>query len=123
MIKYILKQPDGSTFNPMTMDEIRMMAEEGSLSSAHSLQIQGGTEWHPISKIQGLLPESRMPKASQSTVQSIASSQFKNIKADELYKKSVVKLSSASSLLKNKKATIIIGAAFILVLIFLFSSY
>jgi hypothetical protein len=56
MIKYILKQPDGSTFPPMTIDELRSLVLEGSVTIEHSIQVEGGKTWHPAVEVAGLLP-------------------------------------------------------------------
>lgn len=55
MTTYTLRQPDGSTFPPMSINELRRLSSEGGISPEHSIQIEGGQTWHPADKIQGLL--------------------------------------------------------------------
>ncbi|MBC8522754.1 hypothetical protein H8D29_02395 [PVC group bacterium] len=62
MITYIVKQPDGSTFPPMTIDELRALVSDGRVTVEHSIQIEGGKTWHPALDIAGLLPSGRASK-------------------------------------------------------------
>ena len=106
MSNYILKQPDGSIFPPMQMDELRTLAQNGGITKEHNIQIVGGNTWHPADKIQGLLISSRNQTASTPAVtgaqpNSDASHVFDTEKLRSGVSKAQAKIAGKAPIVKN----------------------
>jgi hypothetical protein len=52
--RFMVRMTDGAVSGPHTSSELMQLAASGSLTPECSVQLEGGSEWHPATKVKGL---------------------------------------------------------------------
>jgi len=126
MITYTVQQPDGSTFPPMSIEEIRKLAREGKITQNHRIQIEGSQTWHPANQILGLIPSNTPEQVSGTSVQNSVKSAGQSAKTQIINRLPILKrmfLSVKETILKSRKSKIISGSCAIVFLIILMVAF
>ena len=122
MILYTIQQPDGSTFPPKSIEEIRKLAQEGKITQEHFIQIEGGQTWHPVSQIHGVIPSDAREQVSSRRVQNSVKNAGQSAKTQISNKLPILKnkfFSLKETIMKSTKNKIIAGSCAIVFLLFI----